>query len=82
MLEQLQQVGGVRLLAHAHLDARPLLAEAAEQGGEDARADALEDADAQRAGRAFRERRHVGLGGVELRDDRVGVAEQERGPRR
>ena len=77
MLEQAEQVGGVGLLAHAHLDARPVLPEAAEQGGEDAGADALEDPDAQRAGGALGERGHVGLRGVELRDDRVGVAEQE-----
>ena len=60
-----------------HLDARPRLLEAAEQAGEDAGADALEDPDAERAGGAFGERRHVGLRRVELRDDRVGVAQQE-----
>ncbi len=77
MLEQPEQVGGVCLLAHVHVDARPLLAKASQQRGEDARADALVDADAQRPGRAFGERGHVGLCGIELRDDRVGVAEQE-----
>ena len=77
MLEQAQEVGGVDLLADAHLDARPLLLEAAEQAGEDARADALEDPDAQRAGRALGERGHVGLRGVELRDDRVRVPEEQ-----
>ena len=77
VLEQAEQVGGVRLLVHLHVDARPLLAEAAEQCGEDARADALIDADPQRAGGTLGERGHVGLGGVELRDDRVGVAEEQ-----
>ena len=72
-----EQVGDVRLLVHLHVDVRPLLAEAAEQRGEDARADALEDADAERPGRSFGERGHVCLGGVELRDDRVRVPEQE-----
>src|SRR5581483_10449719 len=43
----------------------------------DARADALVDADTQRAGRALREGVEVGAGGVELRHDRVGVPEQE-----
>ncbi len=62
---------------HVHLDARPLLAEAAQEGGEDAGADALEDPDAQRAGRALGERGHVGLRRVELRDDRVGVPEEQ-----
>ena len=77
MLEQSQQVGRVRLLADVHLDARPRLPEPAQQGGEDAGADALVDPDAQRAGRALREGGHVGLCRVELGDDRVGVAEQE-----
>ena len=77
MLEHAQQVGRVDLLADAHLDARPVLLEAAEEAGEDARADALKDPDAERAGGAFGERRHVGLRGVELRDDRVGVPEEE-----
>ena len=73
MLEQAQEVGGVDLLADADLDSRPLLLEAPEQAGEDARADALEDPDAQGAGRALGERGHVCLRGVELRDDRVCV---------
>ena len=77
MLEQAQQVGGVGLLPDVHLDARPVLLEAAEEAGEDARADALEDPDAQRAGRALREGVHVRAGGVELGDDRVGVTEEE-----
>ncbi len=62
---------------HLHLDARPLVAEAPEQRGEDARADALEDADAERAGRSFGQGGHVCLGGIELRDDRVRVPQQE-----
>ena len=77
MLEQAQQVGGVDLFADAHLDARPFLLEAADQAGEDACADALVDPDAQRPGRAFGERGQVGLRGVELRDDRVRVPEEQ-----
>ena len=77
VLEQRQQVGGVGLLAHAHLDARPVVLEAAEEAGEDAGADALVDPDAQGARRPFRERGHVRLCCVELRDDRVRVASEE-----
>ena len=77
MLEPPQQVGGVGFLVDVHVDARPLLAEAAEQGGEDAGADALVDPDAQRAGRALGQGGHVCLGRVELGDDRVRVAEQQ-----
>ena len=58
-------------------DARPLRAKAADEGGEEARADALVDADAKRSGLALCQRGHVGPRGVELRDDSVGVAEQE-----
>ena len=76
-LDPPQQVGDVGLLLHADLDARPLALEAAEEAGEDARADALVDADAERAGGALGERGHVRLGGVELRDDRVGVPEEQ-----
>ena len=77
MLEQAHQVGRRALLAHAHSDARPLRAKAADEGGEEARADALVDADAKRSGCALRECRHVCPCGVELGDDRVGVAEQQ-----
>ena len=77
VLEQAQQVGGVGLLEDAHLDPGPVLLEAAEEAREDAGADALVDADAERAGGALGERGHVRLGGVELGDDRVGVAEEE-----
>ncbi len=77
MFEQTQQVGRVDLLADAHLDARPLLLEAADQAGEDARADALVDPEAQRPGRTLGERGQVGLGGIELRDDRVRVPEEQ-----
>ena len=47
------------------------------QPGEDARADALVDPDAQRPGRAFGEGGEVGLRGVELRDDRVRVPQEQ-----
>jgi hypothetical protein len=77
VLEQPQQVGGIGFLADAHLDPRPVLLEAAEEPREDACADRLEDADAEWAGGAFRERGHVRLGGVELRHDRVGVPEKQ-----
>ena len=77
MLEQPQQVGRIALLAHANPDARPLRAKAADEGGEEAGADALVDADAKRSGLALCQRGHVRPGGVELRDDRVGVTEQE-----
>ncbi len=77
MLEQPQEVLGGALLAHADTHLRPLLAEAADEGGEEARADALVDADAQRPRGALGESGHVGAGGVELGDDPVGVAEQE-----
>ena len=77
MLEQPQEVGGGALLPHADADERPLLAEAADEGGEEAGADALVDADAERSRRALGERGHVGTGRVEARDDRIGVAEQQ-----
>ena len=77
MLEQAQEVGGGALLPHAHADERPLVAEAADEGGEEAGADALVDADAERSRRALGERGHVGAGRVEARDDRIGVAEQQ-----
>ena len=77
VLEQAEEVGRVRLLADAHLDAGPVLLEAAQETGEDARPDALVDADAQRAGGALGEGGHVGACRVELRDDRIRVAEQE-----
>ena len=77
MLEQPQEVGGGALLAHADADLGPLLAEAADERGEEARADALVDADAERSRGALGERGHVGAGRVEARDDRVGVAEQQ-----
>ena len=44
---------------------------------QDRRADALEGADVERPRLARRERGQVGLGGLEPRDDRLGVAEQE-----
>src|SRR5206468_2518142 len=77
MLEQVDELRCVVLLAHAYADARPLGAEAADESGEEVRADALEDAHPQRAALAFRERGHVGTSRVEPGDDRVGVAEKE-----
>ena len=62
---------------HLHVDARVVLAESPQQGGEDAGADALEDADAQRARRPLRQCSHIRLGGVELRDDRVRVPHEQ-----
>ncbi len=49
MLEQPQEVGGGALLAYADADLGPLLAETADERGEEARADALVDADAKRS---------------------------------
>jgi hypothetical protein len=77
VLEQPQEIFRGALLAHANRDARPLRAKAADEGGEEARADALVDADSKCSGLALRQRSHVGPRGVELRDDSVGVAEQE-----
>ena len=77
VLEQPEEVGSGALLPHADADLRPLLAEAPDERGEEARADALVDADAERSRRAFRERGHVRAGRVEARNDRVGVAEQQ-----
>ena len=77
VLEQPQEVGRGALLPHAHADQGPLLAEAADERGEETRADALVDADAERSRGALGERGHVGTGRVEARDDRIGVAEQE-----
>ena len=48
-----------------------------EQGRQQPSADALVDADAQRAGGALGQCFHVGLRSLELGDDRVGVAEQQ-----
>ena len=51
--------------------------EAAHHAGEDARADRLVRADAQRPGLTGAERRDVRARGVEPRDDRLGVAQKE-----
>jgi hypothetical protein len=48
-----------------------------DERGEEAGADALEDADAERAGRSFRERGHVRSGRIETSHDRVGVAQEK-----
>jgi len=76
VLEQMEKLRRVALLAHADADARPLRAEAADESGEKVRADALEDADAKRSASSFGESGHVRAGRVEPRDDRVCVAEQ------
>ena len=64
-------------LLQLELDARPGVEEAAHQLGNDLGADTLEGADPEGAGLALDERGHVGLGGVQPRDDRLGVAEEE-----
>src|SRR6476619_5596322 len=77
VLEQTQEIRRRALFPHAHADERPLLAKAPDEGGKEAGADALVDADTERSRRALGERGHVGTGRVEARDDRIGVAEQE-----
>jgi hypothetical protein len=56
---------------------RPRVLEAADDGREDPRADALVAGDAQGPRFALREGGEVGLGGLHARDDRVGVAQQQ-----
>ena len=75
MLQQAQEIRGRALLAHANPDARPLRAEAPDERGEEAGADALVDPDLERPGGALGESGHVRAGRVESRDDRIGVAE-------
>ena len=64
-------------LADHDVDAGPRGGEAAHHGGEEARAGRLERADAQRADLARLQRVQVGLRGLQPRDDRVGVPEQQ-----
>src|SRR5581483_1916330 len=63
-------------LAELDLDRGPRPAEALQHLRQDLRADALEGADAERAGLAARERGEVGLRGLEARDDRLRVPQQ------
>ena len=72
--EELLVVGG---LGQRDSDLRPGFEEAAHHLGQDALADALVDADAERAGLAFREGGEVGLGRGHSRSDGVGVDEEE-----
>ena len=60
------------------LDARPDLAEAADDGGQDPRADALVDADPEPPGLPRRVREQVRACGLEAVGDRLDVAQQER----
>ncbi len=66
-------LGLARLDAHV----RPHLPEAAHDLGQRADADALCDPDAQRDGVDVVERRHIGLGGPQPAEDRLGVDEQD-----
>ncbi len=73
-VEERAVVGG---LGQLDRDVRPCLRERPQEPWENARADALERADAERARRALGERGQVGLGGLEARDDSRRVAEEE-----
>jgi len=66
----------VALLEH-HLDLRPLVPEATHDLREQARAGGLEGPDAQDTRLATAQGVQVGLRGLEARDDRVRVAEQQ-----
>src|SRR5262245_17092733 len=72
-LDVLEQLGIGGRLDQVHLDARPLLAEAAHQLGQDPRAGALERADAERAAVARDHRGHVRARRVQPGHDRLGV---------
>ena len=76
-LDQDDEVLVVVHLGEAQVDARPRRAEAAQHGRQDVLADALVRADAQRPGGAGGERGEVGLGGLQPRDDRVRVTQQQ-----
>ena len=67
-----------RRLRQAELDRGPVRQEPAHDLGQDAGADALIGADAQRAGLAGAQRCHVGAGCVEAGHDRFGVAQEQR----
>ena len=77
-LDEPEQVVVGRRLAQLELDVRPGGEEAPHHLREHLRADTLERPDAERAAVTLREGGHVGLRGVETRDDRLGVAEQQR----
>ena len=66
-----------RRLRELDLHFRERLLEPADERGEEARADALVGADAERPGRALGERREIGLCGLHPRDDRLRVAKQQ-----
>ena len=73
--QEIAIAGGFR---EADLDSRPADAELAQEGGQNARANALVDADAQDARGAFGEGGVIGLRGAQPGHDRVGVARQQR----
>ena len=68
----------VRRLREPELDLRPVGAEPPHHLGQHARADALVRPDAQRPGLAGAQREHVGPGGGEAVDDRLGVTKEQR----
>jgi hypothetical protein len=75
VLEQAQQIHGTALLPHTDADARTLGAEAPDDGGEEAGADALADADRSVSAAPSASAAMSAPGGVEACDDRLGVAE-------
>ena len=75
-LDARRQLGVGAGLAGGQLDARPLLAEPAQQQRQHLGADALHQADVQGAALAGEQRGDVGLGGVQPGDDRPGVHHQ------
>ena len=76
-LDHLEEVALVLRLAEDDLDVRVTLGEAAQQAGDDLRADALERPDAEAPGVAGLERRHVRLGGEKPCLDGVRVTEED-----
>src|SRR5207253_4839579 len=76
-LDEGEQLAIVRRLDERHVDLRPLRAEIPQQGGEDARADALVRPDPQRAGVAGAERAQVGLGRPQPGSDPLRMSQQE-----
>src|SRR5581483_5056616 len=73
-----EQLAVVARLDQGHVDLRPVRAEAAQERGDDARADALVRPDAERAGVTGPERAQVRLRGAEPRGDRARVRERDR----
>ena len=76
-LDEPEQLVVDRRLRELDLDARPGGEEAPHQLGQDACADALEGADAERARLALAKCGQVGLRRVQARDDRLGMAEEQ-----